>query len=166
MNLSNASRKFMIQLLKLVHLFLMENAVDWHHLTLLHQIQKNRMNTQVIWHPSEIKPLSNLYNGGRNLDSFVQICQKWRVMYMYAVSVSSDAVEREFSISGRVITKQRNRLSPQTIGDLMQVKRWITRNEDPKKNTQKRRRPRMLMIARVKLNRMMKCWKTCMRMLE
>jgi hAT family C-terminal dimerisation region len=46
---------------------------------------------------------------------------------VYAVPPSSAGVEREFSISGRVITKQRNRLAPTTIRDLMQTKRWIAR---------------------------------------
>src|SRR5579859_3845661 len=41
---------------------------------------------------------------------------------VYAVPATGAGVEREFSISGRVITKQRNRLSPSTIRDLMQYK--------------------------------------------
>ena len=46
----------------------------------------------------------------------------------YSVPPSSAGVEREFSISGRVITKQRNRLAPKTIQDIMQVKRWLARH--------------------------------------
>ena len=42
-----------------------------------------------------------------------------------AVPATGAGVEREFSISGRVVTKQRNRLSPTTIRDLMQYKRWV-----------------------------------------
>ena len=44
----------------------------------------------------------------------------------YVVPLSLVGVEWEFSISGKVITKQRNRLSPTTIQDLMQTKRWVT----------------------------------------
>src|SRR5579859_4554158 len=47
---------------------------------------------------------------------------------VYAVPATGAGVEREFSISGRVITKQRNRLSPSTIRDLMQYKRWVARH--------------------------------------
>jgi len=39
-----------------------------------------------------------------------------------AVPATGAGVEREFSISGRVVTKQRNRLSPTTIRDIMQYK--------------------------------------------
>ena len=39
-----------------------------------------------------------------------------------AVPATGAGVEKEFSISGRVVTKQRNRLSPTTIRDLMQYK--------------------------------------------
>jgi hypothetical protein len=46
----------------------------------------------------------------------------------YSVPPSSAGIEREFSISGRVITKQRNRLAPKTIQDIMQVKRWLARH--------------------------------------
>src|SRR5579859_4930468 len=46
---------------------------------------------------------------------------------VYAVPATGAGVEREFSISGRVITKQCNRLSPSTIRDLMQYKRWVAR---------------------------------------
>lgn len=42
-----------------------------------------------------------------------------------AVPATGAGVEREFSISGRVVTKQRNRLKPSTIRDLMQYKRWV-----------------------------------------
>ena len=35
-----------------------------------------------------------------------------------AVPATGAGVEREFSISGRIVTKQRNRLSPTTIRDL------------------------------------------------
>ena len=47
---------------------------------------------------------------------------------VFAVPATGAGVEREFSISGRVITKQRNRLSPTTIRDLMQYKRWAARH--------------------------------------
>jgi len=47
---------------------------------------------------------------------------------VYAVPATGAGVEREFSISGRVVTKQRNRLSSKTIGDLMQYKRWAARH--------------------------------------
>ena len=42
-----------------------------------------------------------------------------------AIPATGAGVEGEFSISGRVVTKQRNRLSPATIRDLMQYKRWV-----------------------------------------
>ena len=42
---------------------------------------------------------------------------------VFAVSATDADVEREFSISERVVTKQRNRLSPTTIRDIMQYKR-------------------------------------------
>jgi hypothetical protein len=45
-----------------------------------------------------------------------------------AVPATGAGVEREFSISGRVVTKQRNRLSPTTIRDIMQYKRWVARH--------------------------------------
>src|SRR5947207_1872998 len=44
-----------------------------------------------------------------------------------AVPATGAGVEREFSISRRVITKQRNRLKPSTICDLMQYKRWVVK---------------------------------------
>ena len=44
------------------------------------------------------------------------------------VYATGAGVEREFSISGRVITKQRNRLNPSTIRDVMQYKRWVARH--------------------------------------
>ena len=47
---------------------------------------------------------------------------------VYAVPATGAGVEREFSISGRVITKQRNRLNPSTIRDVMQYKRWVARH--------------------------------------
>lgn len=40
-----------------------------------------------------------------------------------AVPATGAGVDREFSISGRVITKQCNRLAPPTIRDIMQYKR-------------------------------------------
>src|SRR5437667_4425574 len=45
-----------------------------------------------------------------------------------AVPATGAGVEREFSISGRVVTKQRNRLSPKTICDIMQYKRWVAKH--------------------------------------
>ena len=45
-----------------------------------------------------------------------------------AVPATGAGVEREFSISGCVITKQRNRLAPSTIRDIMQYKRWLVRH--------------------------------------
>src|SRR5438045_7247272 len=45
-----------------------------------------------------------------------------------AVPATCAGVEREFSISGRVVTKQRNRLTPTTIRDLMQYKRWVAKH--------------------------------------
>src|SRR5579859_504291 len=45
-----------------------------------------------------------------------------------AVPAMEAGVEREFSISGRVVTKQRNRQSPTTIRDIMQYKRWVARH--------------------------------------
>jgi hAT family C-terminal dimerisation region len=45
-----------------------------------------------------------------------------------AVPATGAGVEREFSISGRVVTKQRNRLSPTTIQDIMQYKHWVVRH--------------------------------------
>jgi hAT family C-terminal dimerisation region len=42
---------------------------------------------------------------------------------MFAVPATGAGVEREFSISGRVITKYRNRLTTSVIRDLMQYKR-------------------------------------------
>jgi hypothetical protein len=44
-----------------------------------------------------------------------------------AVPSTGAGVEREFSISGRVVTKQRNRLAPKTIRDIMQYKRWVVK---------------------------------------
>jgi hAT family C-terminal dimerisation region len=45
-----------------------------------------------------------------------------------AVPATGTGVEREFSISGRVVTKQRNCLAPSTIRDIMQYKRWVLRH--------------------------------------
>src|SRR5579859_4019065 len=45
-----------------------------------------------------------------------------------AVPATGAGVEREFSISGRVMTKQRNRLSPTTIRDIMQYERWVAKH--------------------------------------
>jgi hypothetical protein len=43
-----------------------------------------------------------------------------------AVPASSAEVEREFSIAGDIVTKKRNRLSGETISNIMQYKRWRT----------------------------------------
>jgi hypothetical protein len=57
-----------------------------------------------------------------------------------AVPATGAGVEREFSISGRVVTKQRNQLKASTIRDIMQYKRWVAkhgaqiRNEEPLAN--------------------------------
>ena len=45
----------------------------------------------------------------------------------FAVPATGSGVEREFSISGNIVSARRNRLSPKTISDLMQFKRWATR---------------------------------------
>jgi hAT family C-terminal dimerisation region len=45
----------------------------------------------------------------------------------FAVPATGSGVEREFSISGNIVNARRNRLSPKTISDLMQFKRWATR---------------------------------------
>ena len=45
----------------------------------------------------------------------------------YAVPATSSGVEREFSISGNIVNNRRNRLSPKTISDLMQYKRWLAK---------------------------------------
>ena len=55
---------------------------------------------------------------------------------VYAVPPTGCGVEREFSISGRVVTKQRNRLCAKTIRDIMQYKRWVARNGVPIEMTQ------------------------------
>src|SRR5205814_7533594 len=44
-----------------------------------------------------------------------------------AVPATGAGVEREFSISGRVVTKQRNQLSPTTIRDIMH-KWWVAKH--------------------------------------
>ena len=49
----------------------------------------------------------------------------------FAVPASSAGPEREFSISGRLISKTRNRLKGKTIGDIMQYKRWCIRRGAP-----------------------------------
>ena len=49
---------------------------------------------------------------------------------VFAVPSTGCGVEREFSISGRMVTKHRNRLSGSTISDLMQYKRWCARKGD------------------------------------
>jgi hypothetical protein len=45
----------------------------------------------------------------------------------YAVPATGSGVEREFSISGNIVNNRRNRLSPTTISNLMQFKRWLSR---------------------------------------
>jgi hypothetical protein len=45
----------------------------------------------------------------------------------FAVPATSSGVEREFSISGALVSKSRNRLDPTTISNLMQYKRWLAR---------------------------------------
>ena len=47
-----------------------------------------------------------------------------------AVPASGCAVEREFSISGRIATWQRSRLSPKTISDSMIYKNYLVRKRD------------------------------------
>lgn len=49
---------------------------------------------------------------------------------MFTVPAIGADFEREFSMSGRIITKHHNRLSPHIIRDLMQYKRWGARRED------------------------------------
>ena len=44
---------------------------------------------------------------------------------VYAVPATGAGVEREFSISGNIVERRRNRLSPETISNLMQYKRWV-----------------------------------------
>jgi hypothetical protein len=46
----------------------------------------------------------------------------------YAVPATGSGVEREFSISGNIVNARRNRLSPKTISNLMQFKRWVSRS--------------------------------------
>ena len=48
-----------------------------------------------------------------------------------AVPASGADVEREFSISGNVATKKRNRLTAKTISDTMIYKRWCARRGNP-----------------------------------
>ena len=48
-----------------------------------------------------------------------------------AVPASSAGVEREFSISGNIATKKRNRLTAKTISDTMIYKRWCARQGNP-----------------------------------
>jgi hAT family C-terminal dimerisation region len=45
-----------------------------------------------------------------------------------AVPATGAGVEREFSISGRVVSKLRGRLSAETISDIMFYKRWVARH--------------------------------------
>ena len=42
----------------------------------------------------------------------------------FAVPATGSGVEREFSISGNIVNARRNCLSPKTISNLMQFKRW------------------------------------------
>jgi hypothetical protein len=44
---------------------------------------------------------------------------------VYAVPATGCGVEREFSISGNIVSKRRNRLLGKTIADIMQYKRWV-----------------------------------------
>jgi hypothetical protein len=44
------------------------------------------------------------------------------------VLATGAGVEREFSISGRVVAKQRNRLALKMIRDIMQYKRWLVKH--------------------------------------
>ena len=45
----------------------------------------------------------------------------------FAIPTTDNGVEREFSISGIIVSKGRNRLDPTTISDIMQYKRWLSR---------------------------------------
>lgn len=45
----------------------------------------------------------------------------------FVVPVTSSGVEREFNISGILVSKSRNRLDPTIISDPMQYKRWLAR---------------------------------------
>lgn len=45
----------------------------------------------------------------------------------FAVPATGSGVEREFSISGAIVTRGRNRLDPTTISDIMHYKRWLSR---------------------------------------
>ena len=45
----------------------------------------------------------------------------------FTVPATGSGVEREFSISGAIVSKGRNRLDPGTILDIMQYKRWLSR---------------------------------------
>jgi hAT family C-terminal dimerisation region len=47
---------------------------------------------------------------------------------VYAVPATGAGVEREFSISGNIVNRRRNCLSPKTISYLMQYKRWAARH--------------------------------------
>ena len=44
---------------------------------------------------------------------------------VYAVPATGCGVEREFSMSGNIVSKRRNRLLGKTIADIMQYKCWV-----------------------------------------
>ena len=53
-----------------------------------------------------------------------------------AVPASGAGVEREFSISGNIATKKRNRLTAKTISNTMMYKRWCAHRGNPIPDTE------------------------------
>ena len=49
---------------------------------------------------------------------------------VYAVPATGCSVEREFSMSGNVVSKRRNRLIGKTVADIMQYKRWVANTRE------------------------------------
>src|SRR5579859_2224430 len=73
------------------------------------------------------KSVTNMLSWWKNAQAMYPKLSKMARDVM-AVPATGAGVEREFSISGRVVTKQRNSLKPSTICDLMQYKRWVVKH--------------------------------------
>ena len=83
----------------------------------------NTMSSPVICRSNEITNPVDWWKGSQSM--YPKLSKMARDVL--AVPATGAGVEREFSISGRVVTKQRNRLSPTTIRDIMQYKRWVAK---------------------------------------
>jgi hAT family C-terminal dimerisation region len=65
------------------------------------------------------------YGGQTHVPPFHALLNANTARDVYAVPATGCGVEREFSMSGNIFNKLRNRLLGKTIADIMQYKHWV-----------------------------------------